>query len=69
MHLQASRSNIKTLSSISQVDVWKHLPEGQGLSDILYTIDFTKLVASSPSLGPLSFFALIEQISHCDTGY
>lgn len=44
-YLHTSRFRIKILNQIPQGDIWKHLPMGHGLSDVLNTVDFTRLVA------------------------
>lgn len=67
-YLHTSRFRMKLFNMIPQWDIWKHLPMGHGLSDILNTVDFTSLVAYL--LWELyGFLALIKQINQHDTGY
>lgn len=64
LYVHTSRFGIKILNSNPQWNIWKHLLEGQGLSDILHTLDFTRLIAYLHLRGLYLFLLLLNKLTN-----
>lgn len=65
LYVHTSRFGIKILNSNPQWTIWKYLLDsGQGLSDILHTIDFTRLIAYLHLRGLYLFLLLLNKLTN-----